>query len=128
MNIMNLTNMFSLMVLGENEQGYFCSQLIPVWTVVGYVIFAIKIVVPLLLIVTGMITLAQAVMKQKAEEIKTAQQLLIKKIIAAVLVFFVVTIVTLIVNLVSDGADWKSCAQCATNPFKPEYNCSLTVD
>lgn len=94
-----------------------CEKLSPVWTIFGYIIFAIKIVVPLLLVITGMITMAQAVMKQKEDEIKKAQQLLVHKLIAAVLVFLVVQIVSIVVNLVS-GPEWKSCAKCATNPFK----------
>ena len=53
MNI--LINGLSMMVTSVGE---FCNNFSPVWTIIGYVIFAIKVVVPLLLIISGMITLA----------------------------------------------------------------------
>lgn len=88
-----------------------------VWTIIGYIIFGIQVVVPLLLIISGMITMAQAVMKQKEEDIKKAQSLLVKKIIAAVIVFLVVAITKIVVNLVSTGS-WEGCVNCALHPFE----------
>lgn len=66
------------------------------------IVLAIQVVVPFLLIVWGMLDLGKAVIAQKEDEIKKGQQLFIKRIIAAVLVFFVTTITTLVVNLVAD--------------------------
>lgn len=74
------------------------------------IILAIQIVVPFLLIVWGMLDLGKAVIAQKEDEIKKGQQLFVKRIIAAVLVFFVITITTLVVNLVAeDSTDIMSC-------------------
>ncbi len=122
---MNIMNLFYLMATIDSmdDPTAFCGTLTPVWTIVGYVIFAIKIVVPLLLIVTGMLTLAQAVMKKEEKDIKAAQNLLIKKIIAAVLVFFVITIVTLVVGLVYQDGDWNECVKCAIHPFEKKNSC-----
>ncbi len=118
---MNLGNMFSFM---ETAEGL-CGTLAPVWTIFGYIIFAIKVVVPLLLIVTGMIALAQAVMKQDEKDIKKAQGILIQKLIAAVLVYLVITITGVVVGLVMGGnADWKGCAKCAFHPF--DTSCGIT--
>lgn len=115
---MNLLDMFSFM---ENK---LCDNFGPVWTIFGYIIFAIKVVVPLLLIVTGMIALAQAVMKQDEKEIKKAQGVLIQKLIAAVLVYLVITITGVVVGLVADGLDWKGCVDCTFHPFND--GCSIT--
>lgn len=93
-----------------------CGKLTDVWTIIGYIIFAIQIVVPLLLIISGMITMAQAVLKQKEEDIKKAQGLLIKKIIAAVIVFLIIAITKIVVGLVANG-DWENCVNCALHPF-----------
>ena len=93
-----------------------CDSLIPVWTIFGYVIWGIKIVVPLLLIVSGMITMAHAVMEKDEKKIKDAQNLLVKKVIAAVIVYLVITITGVVVKLVS-GPDYRDCADCAFNPF-----------
>jgi len=117
---MNLLNMFSFM---DN----LCTTLKPVWTIFGYIIFAIKVIVPLLLIVTGMLSFAQAVMKQKEDDIKKAQGVLIQKIIAAVLVYLIITITGVVVGLVTpDDFKWKNCVDCAFSPFKD--GCSITGD
>ena len=60
--------------------------------------------VPLLLIVFGMLDLGKAVVASKEDEIKKGQQMFIKRLIAAVLVFFVVTVVGIVINFASaDG-------------------------
>lgn len=69
------------------------------------IVLAIQIVVPFLLIIWGMLDLGKAVMAQKEDEIKKGQQTFVKRIIAAVLLFFVITIATLVVNLVSEDSD-----------------------
>lgn len=93
-----------------------CGDLNMVWTIFGYIILAIQIVVPLLLIISGMITMAKAVMEKDEKEIKKAQNLLVKKLIAAVITFLIIAVVKLVVNLVATG-DWSGCAKCALNPF-----------
>lgn len=103
-----------IFLLDENPA--LCTTLSPVWTIFGYIIWGIKIVVPLLLIITGMITMAHAVMEKDEKAIKTAQNLLVKKVIAAVIVYLVITLTGVIVNLVS-GPDFKGCAKCAFSPF-----------
>ena len=100
-----------------------CSATEPVWTIFGYIIWAIKIVVPLLLIVSGMIVMANAVIKEE-KEIKSAQQHLVKKVIAAVIVYLIITITGVIVRLVSDVTWEKSCYRCVWDPF----SCHLTND
>lgn len=117
---MNLGNMLSFMATD------ICVTLKPVWTIFGYLIFAVKVIVPLLLIITGMIALAQAVMKQEEKEIKKAQSVLIQKLIAAVLVYLVITITGVVVGLVADGLDWQECANCAFHPFNSD--CGITGD
>ncbi len=93
-----------------------CSQtMAPIWTIFGYIILAIQIVVPLLLIISGMITMAKAVMEKDEKKIKEAQSLLIKKIIAAVLAFMVIAITKIVVNLVANDY-WENCAYCALHP------------
>ena len=107
---MNLSNLF---VIADSIT---CGDFNMVWTIFGYIIFAIEVVVPILLIISGMITMAEAVMKKKEEDIKKAQQLLVKKLIAAVIVFLVIAVTKLVVGLVSTG-DWEGCVSCALNPF-----------
>ena len=67
--------------------------------IVYLVIRAIQVFVPIILIVWGMLDLGKAVMAQKEDEIKKGQQTFIKRLVAAVLVFFVVAITKLVVGL-----------------------------
>jgi len=69
------------------------------------IVLAIQIVVPFLLIIWGMLDLGKAVMAQKEDEIKKGQQLFIKRVIAAAILFFVITIVSLLINLVADDSE-----------------------
>lgn len=70
---------------------------------------AIQVVVPILLIIWGMLDLGKAVIAQKEDEIKKGQQTFIKRLIAAAIVFFVVTIVKLLLSLVSDDTSISGC-------------------
>ena len=80
----------------------------------------IQIGVPILLIVMGSIDLGRAVLSSDDKEIKAATSKLIKRAIAAIAVFFVATIVTLLMGLfaksgadssegVEGTTDWKTC-------------------
>ncbi len=98
----------------------FCADINPILRILGYVIFAIKIATPIILIVVGMIDLAKAVTLNDEKEVKKAQNLLIKKAVAGVLVFLVITIVGLLTKLVG-GDQYKSCNTCLNSP----WNCKL---
>ena len=78
----------------------------------------IKIVVPILLVVFGMLDLGKAVMAQKEDEIKKGQQTFVKRLIAAVIVFLVVFVVEIVLGLVAprDSNDniW-GCFDCLVN-------------
>ena len=76
--------------------------------IIHYVYIGIMIVVPIILIFVGMFDLAKAVTEKKDEDIKKAQQSLIKKAIAAVLVFLVPFLVGLIMRMAGTD-DYKQC-------------------
>lgn len=82
----------------------------------------IQIFVPLALIIFGMIDMARAVMGQKEDEIKKGQQTLIKRIIAAAVVFFVFSVVKLVISFVSDSSDVTACLNCFI-----DNNCTASV-
>lgn len=82
------------------------------------IVTIIKIGIPVLLIIIGMIDLGKAVMAQKEDEIKKGQSLFIKRLIAAILVFLVVYAVQIVVRFVAndtDNADFRSCMNCFIN-------------
>ena len=114
--------MLNLINVLKNVTAYtLCDDLGPVLRIVGIAIFIIKVVVPIMLIVVGMLDMAKAVTEKDENKIKDAQQKLIKKAIAAVLVFLVVTIVGVLMNLVG-AEDYKQCTGCLTDPWKCNSN------
>ena len=79
-----------------------CEGLLPIVQFIKRGIFPIiQIGVPILLIVMGSIDLGKAVMSSDDKEIKGATGKLIKRAIAAVAVFFVVTVVSLLMGMFS---------------------------
>ena len=67
-------------------------------SIIHYIYLGIQVVVPIILVVFGMIELAKAITAQKEDEIKKAQSSFLKKLIVAVIVFLVFSIVKLVFN------------------------------
>ena len=93
-----------------------CGGLAPVLRIVGIVKWGIQIAVPIILIIVGMIDLAKAVTEKNEDKIKEAQQKLIKRAIAAVLVFLVVSLVGVVMTIVGDES-YKDCMTCINSPW-----------
>ena len=73
---------------------------------ISSVVNIIKIIVPIFLIVFGMLDMGKAVMSNDEKVMKEAQGKLIKRVIYAIIVFFVVAIVQFLVSLLSkNGAE-----------------------
>lgn len=74
----------------------------PLWNIVGLVINIIKIGIPIVLIVLGMIDFAKATIAGKEDEQKKATKLLGKRFLYAIGVFASVWIVTFVLDLAAD--------------------------
>ena len=71
--------------------------------VVSVIIKVIQIAVPVLLVVLGSMDLIKGITSQKEDEIKKAQSGFIKKLIVAILVFLVLTIVQFVFDFATNG-------------------------
>lgn len=71
--------------------------------IISYVIDFIKIGVPLLLIIFGMLDLAKGVVAKKEEDMKKYQSLFFKKLLAGAMVFFVVSITIFLLKLLDSA-------------------------
>ena len=103
----------------------FCAQTANIWLLLGHVVTIFKIVIPLLLIIFGMIDLGKAVIASKDDAVSKAVSQLIKRFIAAVVVFFIPTIVSAlfsILGVIGDNNDYQVCVQCVTNVNKSNIN------
>jgi len=94
---------------------------------VSTAILIIKIVVPILLIIFGMLDLGKAVVASKEDEIKKGQHTFIKRVITAVIVFFVIQIVQLLVSFVSNrDQNISRCFNCFVNGKIADNGCIAT--
>lgn len=116
---MNLTNI----LLNSDVINQVCGEggtLVEVWKAISAVITILCIAVVILLIVMGTLDMLKAVMAGKDDEIKKAQGTLIKRVIAAVIVFFIPLLVKLVLNLIpvgdsNAGVTFGQCIERATN-------------
>lgn len=86
--------------------------------IISMLVNLLKIATPIILIFIGMITLFKAMTAGKEDEIKKATNSLVKKIISAALVFFVVAIVQFIIGKVAEDDEYEgfeSCLNCFLN-------------
>ena len=96
-----------------------CGGLLPLVKVIKKGLFPIfQLGIPILLILLGTIDLGKAVISSDEKEVKAAQSRLIKRFIYAALVFFVVTFVSVLMNMVSNGGvgdtvSWENCWKAA---------------
>ena len=87
-------------------------------TLTSYAVNILKIVTPIILILVGIIELVKAMASSNEDSMKKAQSKLIKKVAAAVMVFFVITIVQFVILKVADSGETgsiKKCLKCFLN-------------
>ena len=110
----------------------FCSDSAKLWKLIGRVMLVFKIVIPLLLIIFGMIDLGKAVIASDEKAIKAATNSIIRRLIAAVVIFFIPTIVSAIFGLVEGFSDtdegYKICRSCITKPNGADCDTTKAVD
>ena len=97
-----------------------CGGLLPIFQIVRRgVMPIIWIGIPLVLLVMGTIDLGKAVISSDDKEIKASTGRLVKRIVYAVIIFFMVTIVNLVMDIITNANDkdmiktddWRACWQ-----------------
>lgn len=96
----------------------FCGETCNIWRTVGYFLLIFKIVIPLILIILGMVDLGKAVVSSDDKAISKAAKSLLMRVIAAICIFFIPTIVSFVIRLVDTSVDDKNeiCARCISSP------------
>ena len=94
--------------IADVDGTYFCKELGPIITLLKNVVRLLQWLIPIGLILYGLLDLGKAVIAGKEDEMKKAQGTLIKRVVYAVAVFLVVTIVSFVMGLVG-STDWKKC-------------------
>ena len=112
-----MTNLFQIGAIDS------CGGLLPIVRVIRKGVFPlVQVFIPIVLIILGTVDLGKAVIASDDKEVKAAQGRLIKRFIYAALIFFVTTLVSVLMDLVSKGGDdagdttgWQSCWKAASN-------------
>ena len=97
-----------------------CGGLLPLVKVIYAAIKLVMVIIPIALIIYGTIDLGKAVISSDDKEVKGAQSRLVKRCIYAVAIFFVATLVIILMDLVAgavgttdpdigDPTSWKEC-------------------
>lgn len=97
-------------------------QFYDIVNLVGIIVTIIQIAIPILLIVLAMIDLGKMVITSKDDDRKKIQSLLLKRVFAAVAVFFLIALVKMVMNLINisdsseTGHSVNSCLKLISNP------------
>ena len=113
--------MINFMDIVVRDPNYFCNGLFDVIKLLVNVVNILKWIIPIGLVLFGMLDLGKAVIAGKEDEMKKAQGTLIKRVIYALAIFLVVTIVLFVTGLVGSD-DWHKCWTLATGGETAETN------
>ena len=84
--------------------------------IISIVYTVIQIAVPIVLVIFGMLDLFKGIAAEKDDEIKKGQQMFIKRLISAAIIFFVFIIVRVVISLAASDEDNSKgildCAEC----------------
>lgn len=98
------------------DAGTFCGDaaVSNIMYLLGVVVAVIRIAVPIILIVIGMVDLVKALTSQDDKQIKSATSLIVKRVVIAIAIFLVPTVVRLVMNLISQN-EYQQCINCVTS-------------
>lgn len=99
-----------------------CYEVAGVMQLIGTILTVLKIAIPLIIIILGIIDLAKAITSSQPEEIKKSATSLLWRFIGAVLIFFLPNIVMAMFHFLGpweadvDQADYSICYNCIVKP------------
>ncbi len=97
------------------------SEAIVSFQLIGVVIYIIKILIPVMIIIIGSFSLGKAILTGDDKDTKKAFGLIVRKLIAGIIIFFVPTIINVVLNLVNEldivQNKFELCSNCVFNPY-----------
>lgn len=96
----------------------FCSDIKPGIKILGYIILVFKVLVPVIIIIMGTKDIYNVVTTGKSDDLKKQFILLGKRVIAGLIIFFLPTIINVVINAVDPNSesDYKVCTTCLFDP------------
>ena len=94
--------------------------------IMGIILTLVKIIVPIFLMITGMVTMFKAVTSGKEDDLKDSFKILVKKVIAGLIVFVLPTLLDFAFDSLL-GYDDSGFAQCS-NCLLDTGSCNVNVE
>ncbi len=98
----------------------FCENTVKAWKIVGTLVYIVKVMVPIIIIITGIMPFITAITKGTSEELFAAAKKLFFKIIAGLIVFITPGLITSLIDMLN-GKDPSTsieiCTSCVNDPF-----------
>lgn len=103
------------------DDGYvaqnFCSDIIKTLRLVSISVMVVRICVPMFIIIMGTLDIYNTVSSGKTDDLKKNLTILGKRMVIGLIVFFIPTIVRLVVNgLGGNDSNYQVCVNCIDNP------------
>ncbi len=89
----------------------------------NFIMTLVEVLVPIILVIMGSIDLIKGISSQKEDEIKKGQQILIKRIIVAVIIFIVIVAVKFLVSIVNNPVNSNNIVDCIDCFLNGKENC-----
>ena len=100
----------------------FCYKTATVWQMVGKFLFILKILIPILIIVLGMIDFGKSAISSDDKAISKAGKTLLRRIVTGIIIFFIPLLIKVLFNMVAGfnediKNDYENCVVCLTDPY-----------
>ena len=93
--------------------------------IIGWCLFVLKIVVPIVLIIMAMVEIGKAVIASDDKAIHNAIMSLVKKGIAAVIIFFVPSVVALVIHAIGTSSEALGEFDCLSKCINHPSECTM---
>ena len=108
------------------------SGTLKVFQVIGYILYIIKILVPVIIIVLGSIEFGKAAISKDEKSIMVAANSLVNKFILGILIFMIPTLLDAALSLVwgtkEATQDYETCTTCLLSPFSEDCDAKDLMD
>ncbi len=95
-----------------------------VFQVIGYILFILKILVPIIIIILGIIEFGKAALSGDEKANTTSFKTLMMKIVAGIMIFFIPTVLDFALSMVQGTKDvalkYEGCTTCMLDPFSED--------
>ncbi len=99
----------------------FCATSARIWQLVGYALFVLKIVIPLIIIILGIIDFTKALTASKDDALNDAVKAVLIRFVIGIAIFFIPLIISTLFAFIKSASPFiakaEGCEECLLKPF-----------